>query len=76
MAGPHTLRVVLNISTAELLRYYQGAAQQVAARARDGRRVHFPANILRQVVDHDGVHGEFELAFDEHHKFLSIRRVG
>jgi len=70
------LRVVLNISSDQLRQYYEGAVNSVVAKATDGRTIKFPANILRSVVRDDGVHGTFELAFDELHKFVSIRRIG
>jgi hypothetical protein len=69
------MRVVLNISSHQLSRYYEGAVDSVVARATDGRTVKFPANILRSVVQDDGVYGMFELAFDKNNKFVSIRRI-
>jgi len=70
------MRVVLNISSYKLSQYYEGAADSVVATATDGRTVKFPANVLRSVVQGDGVYGMFELTFDKHHKFVSIRRIG
>lgn len=69
------LRVVLKIPAYQLLYYYEGEVDTVAARTTDGRIVHFPANILRSVVQSDGVYGTFELVFDESNKFVSISRV-
>ncbi len=69
------MRVVLNISSHQLSLYYEGAVDSVVARATDGRTVKFPANILRSVVQDGGVYGMFELAFDKHNKFVSIRRI-
>ena len=69
------MRVVLNISSYQLSEYYEGTVDSVVARATDGRTVKFPANILRSVVKNDGVYGMFELAFDKHNKFVSIRRI-
>jgi hypothetical protein len=46
-----TVRFRLNLSAEKMLAYYQGAAQQVIARASDGRRVQFPAQWLRRFVD-------------------------
>ncbi|MBC8552831.1 MAG: DUF2835 domain-containing protein [Candidatus Brocadiales bacterium] len=69
------MRVVLNISSYQLSEYYEGAVDSVVARATDGRTVKFPANILRSVVQDDGVYGTFELTFDKRHKFVSIRRI-
>jgi uncharacterized protein DUF2835 len=70
-----SLHVVLNISPDKLLYYYEGEVSAVVAKTTDGRSIRFPANILRSVVQPDGVHGTFELVFDENHKFVSIRRI-
>lgn len=69
------LRVMLHIPADVIHSYYNGAAREVVATARDGRVVRFPANILRPFVMHDGVHGEFEIEFDANHRFVAIRRV-
>ncbi len=69
------LRVVLKIPAYQVLYYYEGEVETVAAKTTDGRIVHFPANILRSLVQSDGVYGTFELVFDEHNKFVSISRV-
>ncbi len=76
MAAFRTLRIRLDIPAHALQYYYEGVARNVAATTLDGRTVRFPANILRTVVTHEGVFGEFELAVDERNKFLSIRRLG
>ena len=73
---PHHLRIVLNISSYQLIQYYEGAVNSVVAKTTDGRTIKFPANILRSVVQSDGVHGTFELVLDAHYKFVSISRVG
>lgn len=69
------LHVVLKIPAHKLLYYYEGEADTVVAEATDGRIIRFPANILRSVVQSDGVHGTFELVLDKHYKFVSISRV-
>ncbi|GJL74096.1 MAG TPA: DUF2835 domain-containing protein [Nitrosomonas sp.] len=69
------LHVVLNISPQKLIYYYEGTANTVVTKATDGRIIRFPANILRSVVQADGVQGIFELVFDENNKFVSISRV-
>lgn len=69
------LHVVLNISSYRLMEYYEGEVNSVVAKTTDGRTIKFPANILRSVVQSDGVYGTFELVFDKNHKFVSIRRV-
>ncbi|MDH5301118.1 MAG: DUF2835 domain-containing protein [Gammaproteobacteria bacterium] len=65
----------LNISHQDYLAHYQGAIQWVIVRAHDGRKVQFPASLLRQFVGHDGVHGAFEIQFDDNFKFQSMRRL-
>ncbi len=70
------IHIDLRISPHRLLYYYEGEVDTVVARATDGRVIRFPANILRSVVQSDGVQGTFELIFDENHKFVSISRVG
>jgi len=70
------LHVVLKIPAHQLLYYYEGAVDIVAAETIDGRIVHFPANVLRSVVRNNGVYGTFELVFDENNKFVSINRMG
>ncbi len=69
------LLVALNISSQQLVRYYEGSVSTVVARTTNGRTVRFPANVLRAVVQPDGVHGIFELVFDENRKFVSIKRL-
>lgn len=70
------LHVVLKIPSRQLLYYYEGEVDTVVAKTTDGRIIRFPANILRSVVQSNGVYGTFELVFDENHKFVSISRIG
>ena len=70
-----SIRFRLDISPESYLAYYQGAARNVVATGRDGRRIQFPADRLRPFVTHDGVRGEFELEFDANNKFVAMRRV-
>jgi hypothetical protein len=69
------VRFALNISGDVYLSYYEGAARAVVVKSFDGRSIQFPANILQQFVTRDGIHGVFEMAFDENNKFVAIRRV-
>lgn len=65
----------LHISSEEYLKLYQGVAKNVSAFAHDGRRVSFPATILRQFVTAAGVSGSFVVTADENNKFLSVERL-
>jgi len=70
-----SVRFNLHLSRETYLLYYQGVARRVVVTAEDGRVIEFPADVLRQVVGHDGVHGRFELVFDASNRFQGIRRV-
>jgi len=70
------LQVTLKISNHQLIQYYEGHVSLVVAQTTDGRTVRFPANVLRSVVQPNGVYGQFELLFDEKNKFISITRLG
>ncbi|MEM9742257.1 MAG: DUF2835 domain-containing protein [Pseudomonadota bacterium] len=68
-------RVHLAISASELARYYRGAARQVLAVDVAGRRVSFPAALLRPHVGHGGLQGWFELETDDQHRLRNFRRL-
>lgn len=73
--GMDELTVDLHISMAEFEAYYAGAATSVQARDIHGRRVRFPARILRSCLRHNGVHGRFVIRFDAQKRFRSIRQI-
>ncbi|MAM89463.1 MAG: hypothetical protein CME36_19360 [unclassified Hahellaceae] len=70
-----TLVLDLSITPDEFLRVYQGQAKAVSAISVDGRRVQFPAAVLRPYLLHEGIQGRFEIEFDSEHKFAGIRRL-
>lgn len=69
------IRFHLSISADEYKRFYSGEIMYVIARSSDGRSVKFPASYLRRFVSRDGVHGEFEIEFDEKHHLKSMCRI-
>jgi hypothetical protein len=69
------VRVSLTISSDRYLAYYKGVADTVVTRAADGRKVKFPARVLRQFLTHDGIDGEFAIEFNDYHKFTGIRKL-
>ncbi len=69
------IRFFIDIPAHRYLAFYQGAADQVVTTAVDGRRVRFPAHILRPFVTHDGIRGEFALRYDECNRFAGIRKL-
>lgn len=69
------VRFFINIPAEEYLHYYRGRAQDVVTTATDGRRIRFPARILRPYMTPGGVRGEFILWFDDNNRFLRIEKV-
>ena len=65
----------LDISAAEMLRYYRGEALSVRARATNGQTVQFPAAALQRLVTPDGIHGRFRIEFDQNYKFVRLEPV-
>ncbi len=70
-----TVLINLSISAEEFLALYEGSAENVLCYSLDGRRVRFPAAILRRFVTHNGVHGVFRIAFDEHNRYQGIEKI-
>ncbi len=70
-----SLTISLNIPATEYLRFYKGTGKTVVTTADDGRQVQFPAEKLRPFVTREGVHGHFELVFDDNQKFVSLRKM-
>lgn len=69
------IHVSLAIASEELLRWYAGGAQDIAAQTIDGRSVRFPAEVVRPFVTHQGVFGLFEISFSAAGQFQTIQRI-
>lgn len=69
--------LVLDISLTadEFVAVYQGRANRVLLRSRDGRKVSLPAHHLRPHLGHTGVRGTFQLDFSADGELLSLRRL-
>lgn len=67
--------VDLHIEADVFIRLYQGRAKTVSVVGRDGRRILFPAAILRRFVSEAGVSGSFLLEIDENMKLQAIHRL-
>lgn len=65
-------RVYLDISPDLYQQYYRGAIKHVVAQLDDGRRIQFPASILRQVVSESGLRGWYKVQTDANNKFVGI----
>ncbi len=69
------LTVELHISMEEFEAWYAGVATSVRAVDTRGRRIRFPARILRSYLSHDGIHGRFVIRFDADGRFQSIHKA-
>lgn len=70
-----SILVDLRITRDEWLKIYRGQTNRVYARARDGRSIQFPANILTPYIEHEGVFGSFLIQFDDQGKFANIQKL-
>ncbi|WP_369601666.1 DUF2835 family protein [Hahella sp. SMD15-11] len=68
-----SLYLRLDLSAEQLQRLYREPVQVVRAVSEDGRRIQFPVNAIRPYIRRDGVHGRFELVFDERYKLVDFR---
>ena len=69
------IHIRLDLSTEEFRHYYAGAARAIQVRSLDGRVVRFPAEAMRAYVQHDGIHGQFRLVFDDDFKLIKCSRI-
>lgn len=65
----------LNLSKERYLAFYEGRADQVVARAIDGRTIQFPAGAIRQFLTHEGIQGRFVIHFDDNNKLVGIKKI-
>ncbi len=72
------LRLVLDIALPadRLLAVYQGRANRILIRSREGKSVSLPAHHLRPFLTSAGVFGSFEIKFSADGKLIGLRRVG
>ncbi|MDR4503241.1 MAG: DUF2835 domain-containing protein [Candidatus Scalindua sp.] len=65
----------LHISPDDYAAYYKGLATSVFVETYCGRKVKFPASVLRQFVTRNGIHGMFEMVVDQNNKLMQISRI-
>jgi len=65
----------LNISYDKYLLVYQGHANSIVATASDGRKIQFPADIVKPYLTRRGIQGFFEITFNRNNKFQSIKKI-
>lgn len=69
------LSFTLAISADDYLRYYRGSASQVVVKTDQGKTLRFPANLLQQYVTREGIHGRFQLEFDQNNKVKRLQKI-
>ena len=72
----YSLRFQLSISSEKYLAYYKGYASSIQVRSLDNKTIRFPASAIREFLMHDGIHGLFEIRFDENNKLIKIVKLG
>ncbi len=70
------IRFYLDISPQQYLSYYKGQAKFVNVQTDQGHTLKFPASGLQKFITASGIHGCFEIEFNEQYKLLSLNRVG
>jgi len=65
----------IDLSSERYLPYYRGAVREILVRCRDGQTVQFPAALLQPFVTTEGIHGDFVLSCDDHHKGANLQRA-
>jgi hypothetical protein len=71
-----TLRIHVNVSADELMRWYRGEVSRMIAISDDGRRVSLPVEHLRRFVQPGGLRGAFLLTLDGCGRFVRLSRAG
>lgn len=71
---PHLL-LDIALPAERFLAYYQGQANRVLMRSREGRTVSLPAHHLRPFLTRDGIHGSFRLEFAENGQLQRLVRL-
>ena len=74
MKAAHRYEFRIHLTADACLEYYRGTARHVIARSFTGQTLQFPASLLQKFISADGVHGNFVLLCDEHHKCLGLQR--
>lgn len=69
------IRFHLYLGPEDCLDHYRGLIQEVQVTADDGRRIRFPANLLRPHLSRAGVQGRFELTINEQFKAQGLKRI-
>ena len=70
-----SIRFRLAIPAEQYLPYYRGEVKDVQVHALNNQKVRFPASASQILLTHDGIHGLFEIRFDESRRLIGVERV-
>lgn len=80
--GPHFAALIsmelyfkLTLSYQDFLPYYQGLADKVEVRERQGRILWINGRHFRRFLTENGIHGQFKLVLDDKGQFVSLERL-
>jgi len=65
----------IQLSYEKYTAYYKGYAEHVVVTAFDGRKIQFPAEILKPYLTHQGINGTFIIYFDDKNKYQSLQKL-
>lgn len=65
----------IRLSYEKYLGYYQGYADDVLVTAIDGRKIQFPAEILKPYLTREGINGNFIIHFNNQNKYQSLQKI-
>jgi len=69
------ITIKLKLSSMDCLKYYEGTIKTISVTAEDGRVVNFPANMITQFIDSNGVLGRFNIEHDVNGKVIKILKI-
>jgi hypothetical protein len=70
-----SMRFNLSVSAEKYLAYYKGHASSIHVRSIENKSIRFPANAVRKFLTHEGIHGLFEIQFDENNKLIQVVKI-
>ncbi|ESE41125.1 hypothetical protein SHD_2330 [Shewanella decolorationis S12] len=65
----------LTLSYQDFLPYYQGLADKVEVRERQGRILWINGRHFRRFLTENGIHGQFKLVLDDKGQFVSLEQL-
>ena len=71
----HSIQFSIKLSYEKYSAFYKGHAESVLVRANDGRKIQFPAEILKPYLTPDGINGVFIIHFDNRNKYRSLQKI-